>query len=442
MKRLLILAISILMAIPASAQADSLTLQQIKDILKENPALAGGNHLNYPVESYTPAPAPKGYEPVVISHYGRHGSRFATSADKYDAVENLLREGHDRSRLTEAGEDFYKRYMEIYPMLKGHEGDLTVKGQQQHRGIAHRMVATYPKVFKKDVKVDARATISPRAIISMMSFCDELRAQRPGLSIEYGADTPDLVFTALNDPLFASEKSFLWKYLQSAFANPTFRKSYAAAYAGNEKVVKDFFLRYFTDIETVESIGKPSELFSTIGEVITSMQCMDFEADFSDILTEDEVYTVWDRGNLYAALMFIGTPYTNGLIPYIAHTLLEQIMDTADKDLAGEGVQVRLRFGHDTVVAPLAALLGLPGWEELGPDPGTWRYHFQSWNIPMATNIQLIFYRNKKNDIIFKVVLNENDATLPELTPVQGNFYRWSDFRAWTDRIIQEHPQL
>ena len=440
MKRILILAISILMAVAASAQSDSLTLQQLKDLLKDNPALAGGNHLNYPVHSYTPAPAPKGYEPVVISHYGRHGSRFATSADKYDAVENLLREGHDRSRLTEAGEDFYKRYMEIYPMLKGHEGDLTVKGQQQHRGIARRMVATYPKVFKKDVKVDARATISPRAIISMMSFCDELRAQRPKLSIDYGADTPDLIFTALNDPLFASEKSFLWKYLQSAFANPTFRKSYAAAYAGNEKVVKDFFLRYFTDMETVESIGKASELFSAIGEVITSMQCMDFEADFSDILTEDEVYTVWERGNLYAALMFIGTPYTNGLIPYTAHALLEQIMDTADKDLAGEGVQVRLRFGHDTIVAPLAALMGLPGWEELGPDAGTWRYHFQSWNVPMATNIQLIFYRNKKapQDVLVRVMYNEKDQTLPLPDQSLAPYYKWSDFKAYYKPVCEE----
>jgi hypothetical protein len=39
-------------------------------------------------------------------------------------------------------------------------------------------------------------------------------------------------------------------------------------------------------------------------------------------------------------------------------------------------------------------------------------------------------------------VLNENDATLPDLKPVEGNFYRWSDFRAFTDKIIQEHPEL
>ena len=60
----------------------------------------------------------------------------------------------------------------------------------------------------------------------------------------------------------------------------------------------------------------------------------------------------------------------------------------------------------------------------------------------MAGTLLFVFYKNKKNDILFKVVLNENDATLPELTPVQGNFYRWSDFRAFTDRILKEHPEV
>ena len=34
------------------------------------------------------------------------------------------------------------------------------------------------------------------------------------------------------------------------------------------------------------------------------------------------------------------------------------------------------------------------------------------------------------------------EATLPELTPVQGNYYRWSDFRAWTDQILKDHPEV
>lgn len=439
MKRLFLLIVGILAAVSVSAQADSLTLEQIKVILRETPAKAGGNHLNYPVESYSPAPAPKGYEPVVISHYGRHGSRFATSSDKYDEMERLLREGHERAALTDSGEDLYRRYMDIYPLLKDHKGDLTVKGQEQHRGIARRMVAAYPKVFSRNVTIDARSTTVPRAIVSMMSFCDELRILRPKLTIRYGADTPDLSYTALRDPRFKDGEKFFRKYLKAAFANTALNDSYTAEYADGDMIAEAFFLRYFKDIETVNGIGNPKELFSTIGEVITSMQCMDFDADFSDILTEDEVFAVWNRGNFFAALMFIGTPYTNGLIPNTANTLLEQIMDSADKDLAGEGVQVRLRFGHDTVVAPLAALLGLPGWEELGPDARNWKYHFQSWNIPMATNIQFIFYRNKKSpqDVLVRVMYNEKDQVLPLPDQSIAPYYKWSDFKAYYKPVCE-----
>ena len=70
------------------------------------------------------------------------------------------------------------------------------------------------------------------------------------------------------------------------------------------------------------------------------------------------------------------------------------------------------------------------------------KYWFQNYNIPMAATVLFVFYKNKKNDILFKVVFNENEATLPDLTPVQGNYYRWSDFRAWADRMMADHPQI
>ena len=47
---------------------------------------------------------------------------------------------------------------------------------------------------------------------------------------------------------------------------------------------------------------------------------------------------------------------------------------------------------------------------------------------------------DEKGEILFKPVLNENDAFLPALTPVQNNFYRWKDFLSYTDKIISEHP--
>ena len=432
MKRILLITLSLMAFFAAFAQADTLTLQDIEQILKADPAKAGGNHYCYPAGDYSPAPAPKGYEAVYVSHYGRHGSRHATSASKYDKMADLLIYGHDHSRLTPAGEDLYQRYMEIYPKLEGHSGDLTVKGQQEHRGIARRMAAAYPKAIGKKAVIDARATTSHRAIISMMSFCDELRRQRPGITINYGADNADRTYTALEDPIIKASGKDLWKSLQDVFKNPEFIKYYAEIFVHGNEVAEAFFSRYFTDLESVKTQGDPAELMSVIFEVVTIMQCMDFEANFDDVFTGEELELLWERANIWAVLMFIGTPYTDQYIPTHAQVLLRQIMDTVDKDLAEGKTTARLRFSHDTIVGPLMALMGISGWNEPKTDVRTWKYYFQSWNLPMGSNIQFIIYRNKKdrNDLLVRVMYNEKDQILPLEDQSRAPYYKWSDFKA------------
>ena len=66
------------------------------------------------------AKPPKDYEPVYISHYGRHGARYITDAAKYDHVAKLLGNGHDKGALTAEGESLYNDYMAIYPLLQYH----------------------------------------------------------------------------------------------------------------------------------------------------------------------------------------------------------------------------------------------------------------------------------------------------------------------------------
>ena len=436
MKKTLLLLVLLASAFTLSAgnPADTLTNSQLRAILRDNPGKLGGNHYNYPFEPYSVAPAPKGYRPVYISHYGRHGARFATSASKYDKVMNVFNEGHDLSMLTPEGEKLYEKLAAVYPLFKGHEGDLTEKGQEQHRELARRMVAAYPEVLGKKVKVDACATTSPRAIVSMMSFCDELRRLRPGMTIEYGADTPDLAYTALADPLLmGSDPSGIFGFLQNVLRDSQFRQYYAPQYVKNQEAAKAFLSRYFQDLGFSPALADHMGVFSSLGEIIFSMQNMDFEADFSGILTGEEEFLLWEHSNLYAALMFMGNPYTKGVIPANAWTLLEQIMVSADKDLAGDGVSVRLRFGHDTVVAPLMGLLGVDGWESLGPDMNCWKYHFQNWNIPMASNAQFIFYRSKRDsdNVLVRVMYNEKDCILPLPDQSLAPYYKWSDFKAY-----------
>jgi hypothetical protein len=58
----------------------------------------------------------------------------------------------------------------------------------------------------------------------------------------------------------------------------------------------------------------------------------------------------------------------------------------------------------------------------------------------MASNIQLVFYREnpQDKDIIFKILLNEQEATLPIPTDI-APYYHWSDFRKHYLRMLNAY---
>ena len=61
----------------------------------------------------------------------------------------------------------------------------------------------------------------------------------------------------------------------------------------------------------------------------------------------------------------------------------------------------------------------------------------------MAANVQFVLYRSKKSpEILFKVLRNGIEATLPQLTPVSGPYYRWDDFCAWAETVYAAHPRI
>ena len=55
--------------------------QTSKAELRAHMELASGNYCNYPTPSGNVTPAPAGYEPFYVSHYGRHGARYMTDDD-------------------------------------------------------------------------------------------------------------------------------------------------------------------------------------------------------------------------------------------------------------------------------------------------------------------------------------------------------------------------
>lgn len=91
---------------------------------------------------------PEGYEPWVISHYGRHGARFLTSQNLYDSVYDVFFQEASKDNLTEYGAEVYDKLLSIKPYIDGNAGALTRKGEEQHRRIAARMKRRFRSVSR------------------------------------------------------------------------------------------------------------------------------------------------------------------------------------------------------------------------------------------------------------------------------------------------------
>ena len=77
-----------------------------------------------------------------------------------------------------------------------------------------------------------------------------------------------------------------------------------------------------------------------------------------------------------------------------ADDLLADIVAKADAALAPDSRRAAdLRFGHDTGRLPLACLMGVSGVSYRCPTDGSWEHWATCDRIPMASNLQMVFYR-------------------------------------------------
>ena len=70
---------------------------------------AGGVYLAYPKVEAKQTPAPKGYKPFYVSHYGRHGSRYLLGDRDYLWIIQLMQKADSINGLTPLGKDVLKR---------------------------------------------------------------------------------------------------------------------------------------------------------------------------------------------------------------------------------------------------------------------------------------------------------------------------------------------
>ena len=396
--------------------------QSIADELREDNQKAGSNYYAYPRPVKKLTPAPKGKKPFYISHYGRHGSRFLINQREYDYPFATFHKADSLGKLSEAGKETFRRIALLREEATNRLGELTPLGAQQHKEIAQRMFERFPEVFKGDAFIDAKSTIVIRCILSMENALQQLKAMNPRLRITHDASQHDMYYMNLQDRKLYNQK---WpKTARNAYKEfcdrhenhlaPMDRLFNDTVYSHNEVNLYRLNLAYF-------KLG-------------SSAQGTEIGKDFNmyDIYTPDELYNNWLQANAYWYILYGACPLNGGTQPFVQRNLLRNIIQEADSSIAQAGNGATLRYGHETIVLPLACLLGLNGFDQQIDDleklteNGWVNYKV----FPMAANIQFVFYRKnpEDQDVLFKVLLNEDEATLPLPTDC-APYYHWRDFR-------------
>ena len=393
----------------------------IRQEIKDNPCLSASNYLAYPTPTAPLTAAPKGYKPFYISHYGRHGSRYLIGTEDYDNPVNILSAADKAGKLTDLGKDVLRRVKMIREESRKREGELTQLGAEQHQQIAARMYERFPEVFKGDVCIDAKSTVVIRCILSMENELHQLLIKNPKLRITHDASEHDMYFMNQQDkPLYEKKRNQYSRVLNQEFTQK---------HVNYDRLLNSLF----NDTHYLKYEVDGNRLGHLLFKLACNLQSTELRKQITlyDIFTNDELYELCKQSNANWYLGYGNSKYNGGTQPFSQRNLLRNIIHQADSCIQIERPGATLRFGHETMVMPLTCLLGLNHFDQQVDDME--QLVSRGWVnykvFPMGANIQFIFYRKQfGGDVIFKILLNENEATLPIHSDI-APYYHWQDFK-------------
>lgn len=390
----------------------------------------GGIYYAYPEPTKALTPAPEGYEPFYISHYGRHGSRWRTEDVQYRSLVATFDSLHACGNLTALGENVRVRLQRLWEDARGRSGNITPLGERQHRGIAHRMFTNFPQVFADSAVIDARSSTSLRCAISMSYFTEALKEANPELRVTRRAYQRYMDYIAHTSPeaeAFCSDTA-------------TWRKDFRVF---EQKHIQPARLMRTLLVRPDELPGwKAVDLFTNLyWSAVVVQNCDHLKGiGFFDLFTPEELLGAWQVVNARMYVCNAAAPLNGGLMPRQAIPLLRNIVEGADRAVAAGKPVADLRFGHDTHLIRLLALMGVEGCANREMDMEKFWQVWPDYAIsPMAANLQLVFFRRAadEDDVLVKLLLNEREVSLP-LPNLSGPYYRWAVVRGYFTKLIEQ----
>ena len=330
--------------------------------------------------------------------------------------------------LTPYGEDVLQRLNIAYEDARMRAGDLTPLGGRQHRAIAHRLCVNYPSLMNQAITVKANSSTVRRCMISMANFCQELLIMNPKLDIKMDASEHDMYYIIPNDSI---------EIPKSETDGPLYEK--LDKFRHEMLNGRHQFQLLFTDPERAGAFIDHYKFTNALWNIAADMDCLpELKLSFKDLFTDDEYIDGFRAYNASWCLW-------EGLMPgsqhnyYAIYPLLRNFLDEAEQMVASGQSGVRLRFGHDSVVLPFSFILGVKEAIQGTDDMEDLHNHFAIFRlIPMAGNVQMIFFRKQgSDDVLVKFLMNENETSVPIATDCYP-FYHWKDVDAYYRNMLKE----
>ena len=399
--------------------------QTVRDLIIQKPTYASCNYDTYPDSiPNNLTPSPEGKRPFYLSHYGRHGSRYISSRSGYDIPFKMIAHADSVNELTPTGDRVFDEMKLIMSDTERRWGELTSYGKIQHRRIARRMAERFPEIFCDNANVSCTSTIVPRCIESMGVAMAEMKQVNPKLRITMVASQRNQWYMNHQDRKL--RKNYMTPEAQKAY------NTYISSRLGNSRLME----LIFKNPDIVKEIVDEEHFNYYLMKMGLFQQNTHFYKNtyLQDLFETDELYRMWQIDNALWYIQHGACKLNGGKQPTSQRFLLRKLIADADSCINLEKPGAQLRFGHETVLLPLVCLMGINGYDlatdnlnEL-EEKGWWC----SSVFPMGANLQFIFYRSSPSDkdVLMKVLLNEQEATLP-ITTDCAPYYHWADVRSY-----------
>lgn len=378
----------------------------------------GVNTECYRFEEYPRTEAPKGYKPVYLSHYGRHGSRTTTSKTEfadYAKVVDVLKEAQKQKLLTAAGDSLLSECVAVMESTDGMIGALTRIGEAEQHKLAELLYSEYKPVFRNGPKyVRVQNSNVPRSIVSGECFVQTLTSLQSDLRFSF--DTGDKIFAYIDNGADKEHRATV-THLRDSLA--------ALSVSDGVEFCKHVFRK---PKKGLALIGDPDEFQRMVWYVAREGAATGVQTDMFRHLPEDVVAKWWTDKVVDIYMNQCNSVEFGDRRMKRAEPLVKVMLEQARQALECGTVAADLKFGHDY---PLVATAGYFGFDGVGGRytlsdlPGAWA---DPMNIPFASNLQMAFYRNDRTgDVLVKFVYNGKEKTIAGLEPVCGPYYRWSE---------------